>query len=337
MRIVFLENIRAIAIIMVVGVHSLGYCVKLSPIQENIVLFVIATVSVPCFFLVDGYLFSCKIAHGKDHDYFGYIWKSINRLILPWAIFTTFYTLLRYVFELSGFLNEKLIIGRHFDQVLESAYGSVYAPQMYFLFSLFLIRLCSPIFRRVCLIKNFKILILLYAAYYIVYKYFISFAGSYLNIKGGQEPVLHALWGLQFYFLGIVIYKFREISDIKKIFLPFAAFFLLLTINRFKIGIEDMQSLLQYFYLITLFLFFALFQSKVTFLTKIGKNTMGVYLIHAPIVLKGVSLTLNQVVVDPMLSFILVLLGTFCLSLCIVLFINSVPYGCLLFGTPYKK
>lgn len=49
-RLAFLDSLRAIAIIMVVGVHTLGYCVKLPQNLQEIVSFIVHTVGVPVFF-----------------------------------------------------------------------------------------------------------------------------------------------------------------------------------------------------------------------------------------------------------------------------------------------
>ncbi len=334
-RILFLDGLRAIAIIMVVGVHTLGYCVALPQDLKEIVSFIVHTVSVPVFFLVDGYLFTRSVIYSNSYSYRNYVRNSLVRLLAPWVVFTLIYTLARYAFEVTGFLKERLILGHSWQEVAISAYGSVYAPQMYFLFSLFLIRLCTPIFKKVFIIRNYFALLSLFICYYAAYRSLIPSISPHLEIAGGQEPVLHALWGIQFYLVGIVLFKTSEIVDLKRLFLPFLLLFALsLLIHKFgSYGF----SVFQYLFLLTLFLFFAFFKNGVPILNVIGRNTMGIYLIHAPIVLKCVSLVLNNIVSDPIMSFASVLFATFVLTTCIVMFINLVPYGCLLFGTPYKR
>src|SRR5512133_3209269 len=143
-RLYFLDSLRAIAIVMVVGVHSMGYNSPLEPNQQQIILFIVHTVAVPIFFLVDGYLLTRSIIESKRYSYKSYIESSFLRLVVPWVIFTVIYTMLRYVFELSGFFAEHVIVGHSFQEVLINAYGSVNAGQMYFLLSLFLIRVIAP-------------------------------------------------------------------------------------------------------------------------------------------------------------------------------------------------
>ena len=336
-RLAFLDSLRAIAIIMVIGVHTLSYCVELPHDLKQIISFVAHTISVPVFFLVDGYLFARSVIQLKNYTYNRYVRSSLSRLLAPWAVFTLAYTLARYAFELTGFPEEKFILGHSLQEVILSAYGSVYAPQLYFLFSLFLIRLCAPLFKKVLAIENYFFLLFLLCAYWAIYQSIIPSTSTYLKIEGGQEPVLHALWGIQFYILGIVVFMTSQIMDLRKLFIPFLLLFILVLLAEKKSRIEGLNYLVQYLYLITMFLFFTLFQSGFNFLNVIGKNTMGIYLIHAPIVLKVTSLIVNKFVFDPILSFLSILVGTFVIITSIAMIMISVPYGRLLIGTPYQK
>ena len=336
-RLAFLDSLRAVAIIMVVGVHTLSYCVELPHDLKQIISFIVHTVSVPVFFLVDGYLFARSVLHLKQYDYVKCVRSSLFRLLIPWVIFTLIYTFARYAFELAGFLEDKSILGHPLHEVIVSAYGSVYAQHLYFLCSLFLIRLCAPIFKKALSFENYFALPLLLCIYYAVYQSIIPAASFYLKIEGGQEPLLHALWGIQFYLLGIAIFRISEIVDLRKLFIPFLLLFILASLAKKNLRIDGLNHLVQYLYLISTFLFFTLFQRGIRFFDVIGKNTMGIYLIHAPIVLKFASLIVNKFVFDPMLSFISILVGTFILSILIVMVIISVPNGSLLFGIRYQK
>ncbi len=337
-RIAFLDSLRAIAIIMVVADHTLGYCLELPHDHKQIVSFIVHTASVPVFFLVDGYLFARAVIDLKNYSYPKYVRSSLFRLLAPWIVFTLGYTLARYVFELNGFLSERMILGQSWQKVLISAYGSVYAPQMYFLFSLLLIRLCSPIFRKLLFNKKYFVLLFLVFCYYTAYKSIVPYVVPYLQIEGGQEPVLHAFWGMQFYLAGIVLFITAKIVDLRKLFMPILSFLIVALLIRSIFAIDGWSnSLVQHLYLLTIFVLFTFLQSEVSLLKFIGRNTMGIYLIHAPILLKGFSLILTKYVFHPMMLFVLVLFTTCALSIYIVMFINSVPYGCLLFGTPYHR
>ncbi len=333
-RLYFLDDMRAIAIIMIIGVHALSYCVELPQQQKEIISFIVHSISVPVFFLVDGYLFLRGTTH--TGSYIEYIKKSFFRLIIPWVIFTLLYALSRYIFELTGLLDEKIVVGASFQEFFISAYGSVYAPQLYFLFSLFLIRLCFPVIKKITYIENNAILLLIFLLYFVTYKLLVPFISPYLEISGGQEPILHALWGFQFYLLGIVLFKISESSDLKKLFVPVLLFFI------FALYMQDSFEsyggvLIQYLYLVTFVLFFMFFYNGRLPLGFVGKNTMGIYLLHAPIILKGVSLVLNKYVHVPIISYLSILTVTLFLTICIVRVVNFIPYGSLLFGTSYDK
>lgn len=336
-RLGFLDSLRAVAIIMVIGVHTLSYCVELPHDLKPIISFVIHTISVPVFFLVDGYLLARSVLHFEKYTYIKYIRSSVSRLLVPWAIFTLAYTLARYAFELTGVPKEKFILGHSLQEVILSAYGSVYAPQLYFLCSLFLIRLCAPLFKKILAIENYFVLLFLLCAYCAIYQSIVPSTPTYLKIEGGQEPVLHALWGIQFYTLGIVVFMTSQIMDLRKLFIPFLLLSILVLLAEKKSRIEGLNYVVQYLYLITMFLFFTFFQSGFHFLNMIGKNSMGIYLIHAPIVLKVTSLIANKFVFDPILSFLSILVGTFTISTLLAMVMVSIPYGYLLVGTTYQK
>jgi len=332
----YLDNMRAIAIIMVVGVHSIAYSIELPKNQEEIITFVVQTIAVPVFFLVDGYIYANSSTNTDNQSYFKYVRKSSFRLLIPWALFTFFYSLTRYIFEFTGFLEEKSIIGHSWQEVAVSAYASVYAPQMYFLLSLFLIRLCTPILHLLFIRNSYLLTLLLFTIYFVVYIYSKPIISHYLNIAGGQEPITHALWGLQFYLVGIILFKTSLIVEIRKLFIPFAlSFSIALYLQITYKNTSDI--LIQYLYLLTFFTFFTLTQIRSSLINFLGRNTMGIYLIHAPIVLKGTSLIINNITLIPILSYVSVLIGSLTLSILIIAAINRVPYSCLIFGAPYHR
>lgn len=334
-RILFLDSMRATAIIMVIGVHSLAYCLPLPTDQKGIISFIVQTIPVPVFFLVDGYLFALHISSPKEYHYFKYIRKSITRLLVPWAIFTILYAIARYYFELNGYLTEQLILGHSIKEVVISAYGSVYSAQMYFLVSLFLVRLLTPIFKQVIQIKRYPVLLILFICVFIIYNLSSNVINPLLKIEGGQEPVTHALWGIQYYLIGIILFRTFSIVKPEKLFFPFLSLFFIAMIFHVEIWQWHYgHNLIQYLYLITFFLLFTHIGDKLSFLNIIGKNTMGIYLVHAPIILKIISLIMDKTILSPLFNFLSILFGTLILSVCAVIVIKYLPYGTLLFGEP---
>jgi fucose 4-O-acetylase-like acetyltransferase len=335
-RIIFLDSLRAAAIFMVVGIHVFGYCIPLPTIQKEILSIIVHTVAVPIFFSVDGFLFARRTILCKEIDYIVNVKKNSLRLLFPWVFFSIFYTIMRYLFELTGFLKDHLIVGHSFQEVFVSTYGSVIAPQMYFLFSLFLIRLCTPFFRKFVLFKAYSTTLCLGLALIAICRSCLPLISPSLRIEGGQEPVLHAMWGLQFYFSGIILFRTFQIIRPQKLLVPFCILFI--SALTFQGMLGNLKGLIiQYSYLGTIFLFFIIFQRAVSIVGWIGKNTMGVYLLHAPIVLKAVSIVVNQLPLPPIFNYIGILAITITLSIAMVIIINKFSFGPIFFGVTYQQ
>ena len=62
-RIPYLDAIRTVAVFMVVAIHTMGY-VPIEGAQHAIISFLVHTVAVPVFFLVDGIIFA-KTSHER--------------------------------------------------------------------------------------------------------------------------------------------------------------------------------------------------------------------------------------------------------------------------------
>lgn len=334
-RLSYLDNIRAIAIIMVVGVHAIDYCITLPPDQLKIISFIVKSIAVPIFFFVDGYLLANAAKSGK-YNYQRIIRNSIFRLLVPWFIFTIMYTILRYVFESAGVLEYQVILGRSWSEVLISAYGSVFALQMYFLVSLFYIRILSPILKHLYIdlsLLSALLLFVFYVAIYIMIKPTIS---AYLEIEHGLEPLLHAFWGVQFYILGIMVFRANERVDSRLLFSIVLVAFCVALGLQVTTGILS-KLLVQYLYLLSIFYLFLSVNKEMKILKSIGKNTMGIYLLHLPIIIKIVSLIVNKFVFTPIVSYVVIMFLTTLISYYVVVFINRIPYGSILFGIRYRK
>jgi surface polysaccharide O-acyltransferase-like enzyme len=337
-RLAALDSMRAVAILMVVGVHALGYCRPLPEPSQAVIKFIVHTISVPVFFLVDGYLFARMNIGDSKPSYTDYVKKSMIRLLLPWLFFTIGYSVIRYIFELNGFFDNNLVLGKSALAVAKNSYGSVIAPQLYFLFSLFLIRLIAPLTGFLFKIDRNTVLAV-GALYILFYRWPVNnFLAPYLRINGGQEPILHAFWGMQFYLVGIILYLFKDsIDNTKTFYLSVALFFLsfVTTVPENGIGIKLIVT--QYLYLFGFYFGFSLCPRTAQIINSIGTNTMGIYLLHAPIMLKAVSLFLNPLVATPILSYLLLVLIVFGSSYALTISVRRIPYGSLLFGISHAR
>ena len=329
-RLHYLDNMRAGAIVMVVVTHSMGYCGELDPTHREILNFIFHTIAVPVFFLVDGYLAAQIYHNGTTFMYKTYVRNSFLRLMVPWIIFTIIYAAFRYFFEYIGFLHDRLIVGLPVQQVAEAMYNSAFAPQLYFLLSLFLIRLSLPVLLQ-ALRYNRGILSLVFCLYLYFYRDVLGILAPFLSVEHGLDPILHALWGTQFYLLGILLKLYEDfLRPMFMWIIPIA----IIVIILFKIVIifDLSKNIIQYCYLLGYFsLLYVLKQSAIDF-TAIGKNTMGVYLLHAPILLKIISLIVVRFISNSLTSLFLISLLCFATSYQMTAFINRIPYGRTLFG-----
>jgi surface polysaccharide O-acyltransferase-like enzyme len=300
---------------MVVALHALGYCRELPKTPHAVISFIVHTISVPVFFLVDGFLFARMNMHNPNVAYWLYIRKSATRLLLPWLIFTIGYTVIRYIFELNNFFQNKLVVNQPILDVVKHSYGSVIAPQMYFLFSLFLIRLIAPLTANLFKINRYTVLALC-GMYILFYRLPVNYyLAPYLRIEGGQEPILHAFWGIQFYLVGIMLYLFKDIINNTKAFSVFISLLilsLLIAVPGNVVGIKHIIS--QYLYLLSFYFGVSLLPENIPLLSSLGTNTMGIYLLHAPIMLKAVSMVINHIVTLPILSYVSLTLIVFLFS-----------------------
>lgn len=317
--------------VMVIGVHAVGYCVPLTPSQYEVFRVLMHTASVPIFFLVDGYLFARRQRQQPRRNDAGAIARSAQRLLVPWLIFTVTYTVARFAFERLGVLDEHLILGQPWTRVLLGAYGSIYAPQLYFLPSLFLLRLAAPAFGRLARIQPLGGLLVAGVVFMAIYKLAIPHVAGVLRIEGGQEPVLHALWGAQYFLLGIVCRRLGELVPAPRVALVALPAWVVAVVLQDRLG-EPGGMAMQYLYLVTLLFGFAAASRWLSPIDWIGRHTMGIYLLHAPVVMKVVSLAANAVVSDPAASFLVIIAASLAVSAALVGLINALPHGRRLFG-----
>lgn len=330
-RIEFLDAIRAIAIIMVVGVHSNGYCLPLPHSTETVIRILVYQISVPVFFLVDGYLLGNLILQNKSASFLLYIRKSARRLLVPWVIFTVFYATMRYIFEAINYLTDHLIIGLPISAIIKNLYGSLFAGQLYFLLSLFLIRLFFPIAKILIDCRGHQAGIIA-IAYIIIYHVLIPVIEPLLKVPG-QDPILNALWGAQFYLVGIALYKYRNQIINKNFIIALMIIFICFTTIEIFSKVGPVNGLVtQWLFLLSLFFVMKNYKTQSLVLTLIGERTMDIYLIHVPIVMKLFSIIINKVIATPILSYILIVIGSLVMSLILSLCIRRMPYGYLIFG-----
>jgi peptidoglycan/LPS O-acetylase OafA/YrhL len=322
-RIAFVDGFRAIAMLMVVGIHALGYA-KLESSTQTLIAFFVQTVAVPSFFLADGFLFCRRQTSEASFHYGQYIIRSAKRLLFPWLILSVFYGLMRAAFEYSGYLQEKVIIGRDMQEVLIAMYSSYIAPQMYFLLSLFFIRTLSFWVRRFIVGSSLPEIFIAFCVYTFSWH-------SIENVfEPGLDPFVHAFWGFQYYLLGVVLAMSGQVVEKHASVWAGMAF---LVLGIVKVLPWSLPSLAQYSYLVGFVLLFMSVAKSESVLTRVGQSTMGIYLFHAPIVLNGTSLLVSNVLDHSSVTYyIVVVVLTFALSFLITRLLGCNSYGQYLVG-----
>jgi len=319
-----LDGVRGVAIAMVVAIHTFGY-VKLpdGPIADLLALLV-RTVAVPMFFLVDGFLFARAQRTGRAFDAGLYVRRSARRLLLPWLVFSLLYLVLRWVYELVAPTDVQLLTGRGPAAWIETLLLGRASEQLYFLPSLFAIRLLAAPIRALA----FRGAVARWLAFVAAACGAGFLMGSYRSLLPlpGYDPILHALWGLPFYLLGVAATDLWRRGPVPAIAAAAA-------LVAARLGWPKVAWATEYAYLAALFLLFASFDITPAWLAAVGRRTMAIYLLHAPIVLRAVSLACERVVHDdPFLRFGLVWAGSFAISLLLALLLERSALGRLVLG-----
>lgn len=322
-RIDYLDSIRAVAVFMVVGIHTMGY-VKIDGLEKTLIAFFVHTVGVPVFFLVDGIILSRQCSGSPQLNYWQYIAKSARRLLIPWSVFNMLYLVLRAIFEYFGFL-EIIIINSSYWEILKALYSSDISNQMYFLLSLFFIRTFAFAWDPLINARAWII-----GLVWVSYTLIVSFMAPHISKQFplGLDPFLHAIMGLRFYLLGFVVFRYQELIKRYSFWLVSITLLGGVLLRYFtNSGIHVQLPLL-----LCLYISFLCFFNKKNILSIIGRFTMGIYLLHIPIILKGLSIIILQVSGGGGAAFMMVLISAFVVSLTLAKVLDSLRIWRLMLG-----
>jgi fucose 4-O-acetylase-like acetyltransferase len=326
-RLAFADAVRAVAVFLVVANHALSYVPSRAG-DVGWLVFIIRELPVPIFFLCDGFLFFLLKSSGGAFDHRTYLKRSAQRLLIPWAFFSVLYTAVRAVFECFGMFEHKVVLGHGLGEILGGMYASQVASQMYFLPALFILRALTPLWRKLWMTRPAAHLLI-----YIIYTAAFRLIEPRLRAYAvpGYDPILHALSGMQFYLAGTFIA--RVFQSFSKNALPIlGALALSIPILRFATGGELEKTLTQHVSLFAAFAFFLLITVKENRISRIGKDTMGIYLLNGPPLIKVVSIVFSGLLPWPAAAFILTTAATYFLSLYAARLLRSHPYGKAVMG-----
>jgi fucose 4-O-acetylase-like acetyltransferase len=316
---------------MVIGQHALGYS-QLSPEVQAAFKYWFQ-IAVPVFFLVDGYLFAHRLEHTGKLDYRGYMQQSARRLVVPWLLFSLLYLMARLAYEYFGHPPDQIVLGRDLIHLLGAIWVGAPAVQLYFLLSLFFVRSLSFLTKYV---QGLSPIITLVAAFCLSVLWShtngLTVAGFQIkaNWGGGQDPLLHAIWGLQYHLLGCALYVSNSWLSKRAMLLAAGAATAFMAISY---GDYDVPSLAQYSYLCSFYLLFLAMGDQQRLLGEIGASTMGIYLLHQPIILKATSvLAASLFGGHPVSCYLVVVIGTLMCSIGGTRLLLKVPLGHKIMG-----
>jgi hypothetical protein len=312
---------------MVVATHALWYT---GMYTNEVLIFWVQTAAVPPFFLVDGYLFLDVLRKQTGFSYRTYVTKSVRRLLLPWIIFTCFYGVIRAIFEYKGVLNTTVILGHGALDIIDAAYRSVISAQLYFLLSLFLIRLLSFFTKNLAELNPLWV-----ASVWLGYTIVWNSIATAPAEERGLDPIFHAFWGLQFYLMGMVLYVYRWVVGQYAWTYACSAIVVLLVVRS---AADAYPMVSQYAYILSVYFCSMAIYPHSGLVPMLGRHTMGIFLFHAPIVIKGASVLVPIVIQTPGFGqYAITVMVTVMVSLLATKVCSSFPYGSFLLGEMPKR
>lgn len=329
----FLDALRGLLIVFVIAIHAGSYAQLQPGWASDLTYFVVATATVKGFFLVDGFLFARSLAKPQQPATLARLQTSATRLLLPWLLFSGAYLLLRMYGRRLGMLPPASMPDGHWSitGAASALWYSETSAQMYFLVSLFAVRAvaiaCLSLLRR-C---RAGVLALLAIALALLFRQVVEPWALGANARSVMDPMLLALGGSAFFVAGMAMWCARWHEFPQR--LALAGLLLLLSIAATRIGANWGHAVAEFAYVAALFLAFAALAGVPAWMAATGRRTMGIYLLHLPIIMHLVSsLTHRLAVASGFPAYFLIVPLTALASLLAVLVAERLGVAPLLFG-----
>lgn len=336
-RLDHLDAMRGLLVLFVVGIHALGYSGLPAGPARSIIDFVVSTIAVQGFYFVDGLLFARRIDRIGGPGASRYLGDSARRLLWPWLLFSVAYAVARAAAERYGVVEPTALsqAGLSPGTLLESIWWSHAAPHLYFLPSLFLIR-CGTVAIWRAFRARAETLVIAGIGMLFAFRTVIEPAYLALVPHEGLDPLLHAFGGLGFFVLGAGMWRMmgaRGRVSPAWIVGPLVAaglgFFAPRSVQNIAVQLG---------YLLPVYSLFALYWTGGAMMTLVGRQTMGIYLLHMPVIMKLWAVILGRLF-DPtgLLTYFLLVATSFAAALALSLAINWWGMGGVVFGERQPK
>lgn len=329
----FLDALRGLLIIFVIAIHAGSYAGLQAGWPLELTMFVVSTCTVKGFFLVDGFLLARSLEKPAQPRALSRLQAGASRLLLPWLLFSAAYLLLRMYGGRLGMLPPPSMPDGHWSLrgALSSLWYSETSAQMYFLLSLFAVRAvaiaCLAALRR-C---SATMLALIALALALLFRLGVEPWALAVNPRSSMDPLLLALGGSAFFVAGMAMWRARWHEFPQR--LALAGALLLLSIGATRIAGNWAHALSEFGYGAALFLAFAALAGAPAWLAAMGRRTMGIYLLHLPILMHlAASLGHRLGVAAGFPAYFLIVPLTALLSLLAVLAAERLGAAHLLFG-----
>ena len=220
--------------------------------------------------------------------------------------------------------------------LLKIVWLSQTASQLYFLPSLFLIRCAALATWRLFRIRG-EFLIVGGIIALCAFRLFIEPTYQEYLQPDGHDPLLHGLGGFGFFLIGAGMWRIGGNGD-RLSWAWFAVPTIVAAIGSFAPQAIEYVTV-QVGYLLPLYFVFARLTFGLDWLSSIGRHTMGIYLLHMPVVLKIWSVLVASLSASEpgFVWYFVVLTATFASALALTLAIHRAGLAGLFFGETPRK
>jgi fucose 4-O-acetylase-like acetyltransferase len=203
---------------------------------------------------------------------------------------------------------------------------------MYFLMSLFLLRLASHLWARLSKAGP-GTLLMVFASYTLLFHVWLREAYLAHVQLPGLDPILHALWGLQFLLGGIAWVAVETRARPHAGWIAAAA-----TSGAVAASLASLSAVLgQMAYLVALVSAATAFAGRPVALAWLGRRTMAVYLLHTPVCMQGAVFATRGLSSAPLARLAVIAILAFTSALVLGEVLRRVALGRVALGEPRSR